>query len=216
MESRGQHAHDGQRALFQVHHLADRAIRLAEVPHGEAFTHHRDGGLRPELAGSDQPAGDGLQLEDVREPGIGAVGRHELGLAAGLDRQLAAGVACRGSEGRRFGDKIGVVAAGDVSGAIGFGPQRLDGHDPAGLPVGQRLEQNGLDDAEDGRVGADPERQRQHGDDEKHRLARQDAKGKANVLQNHIRLYDTRSPWSRKMASKYFWVGRRGEDVSRM
>ena len=32
-----------------------------------------------------------------------------------------------------------------------------------------------------------PERQRQHGDNEKPRLARQDTKGKANVLRNHIR-----------------------------
>ncbi len=143
-------------------------------------------------SGRDQPARDGLQLEDVREPGIRAVGRHELGLAAGLDRQLAAGVTCRGSEGRRFGDQIGVVAAGDISGAIGFGPQRLYGHDPSGLPVGQRLEQNRLYDAEDGRVGAYPERQRQHGDNEKHRLAHQDAKGKAKVLQNHIGIYAIR------------------------
>ena len=65
-------------------------------------------------------------------------------------------------EGRNFGDKIGVVAAGNASGPIRFGPERLDGHDTAGIPVGQRLEQNGLDDAEDGRVGAYPERKRRN------------------------------------------------------
>ena len=51
----------------------------------------------------------------------------------------------------------------------------------SGLPVGQWLEQNGLYDAEDGRVGAYPERKGQHSDNEKHRLAHQDTKGKANV-----------------------------------
>jgi len=42
-----------------------------------------------------------------------------------------------------------------------------DGHDPAGLVVGQRIEQNGLYDAEDGCVGAYPERKRHHSDNEK-------------------------------------------------
>jgi hypothetical protein len=56
------------------------------MSHGEAFTHNGHGGLRLELAGGDQPARDGLQLEDVHEPGIRAVRRHELGLTAGLNR----------------------------------------------------------------------------------------------------------------------------------
>jgi hypothetical protein len=46
---------------------------------------------------------------------------------------------------------------------------------------------NALYDAEEGRIGTYPERERQHSDNEKYRLPRQDAKGKANVLQNHIR-----------------------------
>ena len=86
MESRGHHAYDGHRAVFHVQHLTDCAIRLAEVSHGKSFTHDRHRGFRPELVGRDQPACDGLQLEDVREPGICAVGRHELGPTAGLDR----------------------------------------------------------------------------------------------------------------------------------
>jgi len=40
--------------------------------------------------------------------------------------------------------------------------------------------------AEDGRIGADPESQRHHRDDEKHRLARQDTKGQTKVLEEHI------------------------------
>src|ERR1019366_2963442 len=94
----------------------------------------------------------------------------------------------------RFGDEIEVVSAGDVSGAIRFGPQGLNSHDPCGLPIGQRLEQNGLYDAEDGRVGAYPECKSQHSDNEKYRLASQDTKGPSNVLQNHIRFIRYQSP----------------------
>jgi hypothetical protein len=36
-----------------------------------------------------------------------------------------------------------------------------DVHQPVGVRVGQRLEQDGVDDAEDGGGGADPERERQ-------------------------------------------------------
>jgi hypothetical protein len=61
-----------------VQHLTDCAMRFAEMSHGEAFTHHRHGGFRLELFGRDQPACDGLQLEDVREAGICAVCRREL------------------------------------------------------------------------------------------------------------------------------------------
>jgi hypothetical protein len=153
----------------------------SKMAHREAFSHQRHGSLRLELVAGNQPAGDGLQLEDVREAGIGAVRRHELGLTAGLDRQLAADVARGGSEGRRCGDQIGVFAAGDASGAIPVGPQSLEGHDPVGLRVGQRIEQNGLYDTEDGRVGAYPKRKRQHGREEKRRLARQDTKAGAEV-----------------------------------
>lgn len=70
---------------------------------------------------------------------------------------------------------------------IKAGPNRFQyGHDPAGLPVGQRFEQDSFHDAEDGRVGADPEGECEHGDGEKRGLSGQDTNGKANVLQNHI------------------------------
>src|SRR5216683_31286 len=99
MESRGQHAYDGHRAIFQVEHLTDCTTRLAEVSYRKAFTHYRHGGFRPEFVRRDQAARDGHQLEDIREPGICAVRRHELGLTSGLDWQIAADVACRGTKG---------------------------------------------------------------------------------------------------------------------
>ena len=46
---------------------------------------------------------------------------------------------------------------------IGRGGRLLDQHQPIAVLVGQRLEQHAVDDAEDGGVGADPETQRQDG-----------------------------------------------------
>jgi hypothetical protein len=69
-----------------VKHLTHRARHPAEVPHGEALTHHRHSGFRPELVGRDQPARDGPQLKDVCESCINAKRRNELGLTAGLHR----------------------------------------------------------------------------------------------------------------------------------
>src|ERR1051326_730328 len=120
MESRWQDADDRHGLALEPQCLPDGAIGITEVPHGEAFTNQRHGVFRSVLVARNQAARGWLELKDVREPGICAVRRGALGLAASLDRKLAAGVACRGSERRRFGYKIRVVTARDVPRAIRF------------------------------------------------------------------------------------------------
>ncbi len=47
---------------------------------------------------------------------------------------------------------------------VGRRRRLLDEHQPIAVLVGQRLEQHAVDDAEDGGVGADPEAERQNGE----------------------------------------------------
>ncbi len=64
------------------------------------------------------------------------------------------------------------------------GERRLaEPHQAVGLAVRQRLKENAVDDAEDGRVGADPERQRDERDGREPRVPGQHAQAVANVLE---------------------------------
>ena len=89
----------------------------------------------------------------------------------------------------------GGVAGAEVGDVAGRGRQRVEAdallhlgavlprHDePIGAGVRQRLQQDAVDDAEDGRVAADPERQRDDRDQRKSRSARERANGGADVL----------------------------------
>ena len=77
-------------------------------------------------------------------------------------RQLAIGVKC----------DVGARALEDIP----------DHHDPAGMRIRQWLKQNGVHRAEDGRAGADAQRQRDRADGRKPRPLPQSARGIAEVL----------------------------------
>ena len=60
----------------------------------------------------------------------------------------------------------------------------VEQHDqPIGIVIRQRPQQHAVDDGEDGGVGADAERERQHGDEREAGLPAQHARGVAKVLQ---------------------------------
>ena len=62
----------------------------------------------------------------------------------------------------------------------------VDGHQRLRARVGQRPQQHGVDDAEDGAVGADAERQRQHRRQRVTLVRAQRAQGEADVLRDVV------------------------------
>ena len=58
----------------------------------------------------------------------------------------------------------------------------VDGNQLARLRVGQRVEQDAVHDGEERGIGADPESERDHGDDGEGRSLEEHAKGEADVL----------------------------------
>lgn len=64
--------------------------------------------------------------------------------------------------------------------------QMKDPDDLMRILVRQRLQQNGIDDAEDGCVGADPQRQRQQRDDRESGALEQTPNGVADVLTKRV------------------------------
>src|SRR5258706_6112181 len=57
----------------------------------------------------------------------------------------------------------------------------MHAHDPLRIGKGERPQQDGVDDAEDGGVGADTDRQAEHGDDGETRALEQHPEGKAKI-----------------------------------
>jgi hypothetical protein len=71
---------------------------------------------------------------------------------------------------------------------VGRGQPGPEGHQLFRLFIAQRPQKNGVDDAEDGGVSADAERQRQHRDRGKARAPKQRSKGVAEVLKQGAHL----------------------------
>jgi hypothetical protein len=59
-------------------------------------------------------------------------------------------------------------------------------YDLAGILDGKRPKEKGIDDAEDGGVGADTQRERQHGDGCKSGVLDQHSRGEANILPERL------------------------------
>src|SRR5262249_20958548 len=62
----------------------------------------------------------------------------------------------------------------------------LDSHQPVRLRIRQRFEQHRVDDAEDRRIGADPQGQREHRDGRNHLPLEQHSHRIANVFEERI------------------------------
>ncbi len=133
--------------------------------------------VSPELVGKDDDvifAGDGfIGGEVAAEEGlffdhfVEIAGRHEgaldaFGAFAGGDIEISVAGGAHGLEDGIFALPFQEVAGGgDVAFTGDFGP---DDHELAGMRVGERGEQRGVDDAEDGGVGADAQGQSEDGD----------------------------------------------------
>jgi hypothetical protein len=77
---------------------------------------------------------------------------------------------------------IEVVGKGNRS--VRSAAEFIQRHDAAGVWIWQRLQKDRIDDAEDRRICADPERKRQHGDESEARRLAQLAQGVTKIVQH--------------------------------
>ena len=152
--------------------------------------------VAPELVGEDDDvifSGDGFVGGEVAaEEGlffdnfVEIAGRHEgaldaLGAFAGGDIEISVAGGAHGLEDGIFALPLEEIAGG---GDVAFtGDFRPDDHELAGMRVGERGEQRGVDDAEDGGIGADAESQGEHGDRGEAGIFAEEAEAKAKVAQ---------------------------------
>ena len=181
VEPRRRHADDGEDVAVQPH-LAPDDVRFAGEPRlPEVVADHRHGmRARRHIVGRrQQPAArSGADAEDVEEVAGDNQAVHQFGRVAGIEARADAAPAGEAVEmlvvvAQRRVHRIGehaAVAAGDVGEAGRVA-------DP------QALEQRGVDEAEDGGVGADAEGEGQHGGHREAGLPAQHAGGVAHVLE---------------------------------
>jgi hypothetical protein len=74
------------------------------------------------------------------------------------------------------------------------GRRVADHHEPPGLAIRQRAQQNGVDETEDGRRRTDAERERHDRGERKARAAPHHANAEAPVLTKHIEVFARRGP----------------------
>ena len=130
---------------------------------------HALGCLRRIVVGREVAAQDRVDVEEAQR----AVGHEErldaLGLAGAGDRHRAAVPEPDVLEDAPLFAVDEVVRGRHVQERDPEPRRRVpQAHEPVGLVERQRLEQDAADDAEDGRVGADTERQREDGDQREH------------------------------------------------
>ena len=124
-------------------------------------------------------------------------GAHTQRPSAVVERQRGLLLAPRGNLVERGNGvvQVGVVGKRDIP-AVGASGRHLvvDANQPARIREGQRSQQRVVDEGEDCRVGADPERQRDDGGDGQRRGHAQAASGVSGIMKNAQYRRDNRVP----------------------
>ena len=125
---------------------------------------------------------------------------------AAVAGQVHLRAAPRASVGERLHARLVVerLGVGDP-GLVEAAPLAPDVHDAIGVAIGQRREQDVADDREDGRVGADSERQRHERRGSKSRLAQQPAHANHRITSEFAQALMKRI---RRAAQEKRWRGR--------
>ena len=160
-------ADDGGGAIAQRDGLADDRRIAAERGGPEAMGEHRRAvGLRPVVAGVEQPPQHGTEAHHLEVGAADDAGAHRARLAEAEHGELDGGeVAERGErlharlQVAQLGHREVRVLHADALRAL------ADVDEPVLVAVDERPQQHAADDAEDGGVGADAERQREHDGD---------------------------------------------------
>jgi hypothetical protein len=161
-EPRRHHAHHRRRSALEPDRLPDGGGVAAEAPLPQAVAQEDRAAVAPPLPGKERPAQGRSGAEDAEEVARVEAHLELLGLAAagqGAAAHPDPGEAGKGPAARRDLAQL----EGGPGGAAGAHPAEVgpDEDEPPGVVVGQRPDQHGVDDAEDGRRGADPQGQRQ-------------------------------------------------------
>ena len=149
-----------ERAADDVVGAAEPALPVGVTDHGDrraiplVLVRDEAPAKRPDAEHREQVAGD-ERVSRARAGAAGIIG-HRRGAPRGEEGHVGQRVAPGTPvEDRGRGSRFAVQAAADV-----VGPHE---HEAAGVAVGQGPEEHGVRDAEQRRVGADAERERQHG-----------------------------------------------------
>jgi hypothetical protein len=182
-EIRREHADHGEVRVIQVEDASQDVGVRAELPRPVAMTENeRDAAAGLLFPGQEVAAKLHAHAERIEEIVVDAEAAQHLGRAV-LEEDAGA-VAKRRHALERTAvlahlARCGVVHARVLgSGGGGFG----DGGQAIGFGVGQRVQQDGFDDAEDGGVRAHAQGQREHGDRREGGVARQRAQPETDVL----------------------------------
>ena len=191
-ETGGHHPHHRQRRAVDVEDAAEHVAVAAETALPEVVREQDGGPLALVVVLRQQDAAEqGRRAERLEELAGDPHRRDLLGIAVPREAQPV-GVDDRHLrerlrrlpvvEGRRRDRQL--VGEADLPGQLRVrGP---DHRQPLGIAERQRRQQHRIDDAEDRRVGADPQRQREDGDDRERRPLEQRPAGEAKVLQQGL------------------------------
>ena len=150
---------DGERTFVEVDGAADEMGIGAEAAAPEFFADDRDGrGAGPAVLGNEGAAQERRHLQDVEEPGGNNGGVRDERFAAAGDGEIVLLISGQFGEHavlRAHVLEIHIRNAGEIHSFLRLGLEHND--ELIGRGVRQWLEQNSVDDAEDGGVRADAE-----------------------------------------------------------
>jgi len=212
-ERRREHADDGVGDIVELHDRAQRVVVAGELGLPGGVAEDGDGrGAGFEIRGVEEPAAPRAHAEHGKETAGDGGGGDAHGAVAALERDRAIAVGGQGT--KRFWRGLlprneldvghHVAATRDGCGAL-LG-QFAREHEVAGFRVGQRLEQDGVDDAKDGGVGADAEGEEQDDERRESGVGAERAQGGFEEFHGGVLGSKRRRPWnlSREAALSFF------------
>ena len=177
LEHRRHHADHGERHRIELDRLADDFSIRAKHARPEAVAQHHDAVVADGgFFGHERAAEDGVGFEHGEQVRRRAQAGHVLRIAGALVAEVDVPVRRERFEALRLALPV-FVGRHRHRPLVAVGIDLPQHRDLLGILVRQRVEDDGLDDAEDGGVGADAEREREHGDQHKGRLPAQGAEG---------------------------------------
>jgi hypothetical protein len=169
----------------KVDALTDDGGRCGEAAFPEAFAEDGDGASSEMIVVAGKGAAeDGLNAEGGEE----GCGNHEAVEAFGFGGagKVVVLVAVDGHGGEGFAGPLPVKEVGIADGgAVHAGILLVDGDEPAGIWVGQRIEDDSVDDGEERGIGADAEGQGEDGDGGEAGGFEEHAQGVTQVLEKN-------------------------------
>ncbi len=169
--------------VIEADGLADDGWVPAELALPEGMTQHYDF-VFAELVfvGAEGAAERGANAQNVEVVGRDAHATQQGWLAGAGQGRGPAALGRHVFENLVLLDPVQIVEGGDAVGAA-VGPLLQHAHDALGIGVGERVEQDRVDEAEDGRIGADAEGEGEKGDKSEAGALEQSAGGVTQVLQ---------------------------------